>query len=336
MRQKEEEKFTHDIVLTVNRDTVYTDLLNHYKRRTTLLGKVKIEFENEDAVGDGVSKDGYSEFFESFYKKMDGYVEKIPIHIDEEELELIGKIVTHAFFCYNIFPQQLSKCALVYNIFGSIDDGSLIKSFLRFLTPKEAALFHDLPRVANSEPLIQPIMDVLFDFNIFSRPSKENLNDVLAKAGKTALVKNPLFSMKSIIKGMGPFWNKLSKEMFYSLFTSTELTAQKLIDSFTCIEQSNQESKVITWLHRFVRCCETNQLFKILRFITGASVYVPEMNIKVEFIDQAYFPLSPRAHTCFKILILPRQYRSFTELEDNLNNTIFHSRLSMVLQDWVI
>ena len=43
-----------------------------------LANQIVIHFTNENAVGDGVSRDAFSAFFESFYEKMDKYFEKIP------------------------------------------------------------------------------------------------------------------------------------------------------------------------------------------------------------------------------------------------------------------
>ena len=46
----------------------------------------------------GVTKDAYSSFYEKVYEQFDGEFVKIPsLSMDEEDLLLIGKIITHAF-----------------------------------------------------------------------------------------------------------------------------------------------------------------------------------------------------------------------------------------------
>ena len=259
-------------------------MLESYKKRSTLLGRVKVEFYGEDAVGDGVTRDAYSEFFEALYSKMDGYVEKVPSsQLKEEELELIGKIINHAFVCYNIFPHQLSKCSLSFNLFSCIEDDTLIQSFLQFLLPNEAKLFKDFS-TDESVKDVQPLVDILFDYDVYDHPSREKMPTILINAGKAALIKSPMFAMRALIKGMGSMWQKMNHEMIFSLYGSTKPTAQKIIESLDSCEKVKKESTIITWLHRFLRSCGEIELEEFMRFTTGGSVFVPNMTLQVQFI----------------------------------------------------
>ena len=110
MRVLESEKFKNENVLTVRRENIFEDLMLCYKKRGTLLSRSVITFAGEEGIGDGVSKDAYSEFFDAFYRKLDGFTQKVPpSNMDEDGLQTAGKIITHAFVCYNVFPHQLSK-----------------------------------------------------------------------------------------------------------------------------------------------------------------------------------------------------------------------------------
>ena len=65
----------------VSRDSVYEDLRKIYKKRNVTSHKLHITSKGEDAVGDGVARDGCSVFFSGVYTRMDGCYEKIRLQI---------------------------------------------------------------------------------------------------------------------------------------------------------------------------------------------------------------------------------------------------------------
>ena len=93
----------------VKRDNIFHDILMIYKKRTTVSCKVAITFYQKQAFGDGVSA-----FFKTWYKEMDGEHEKVPskTNMDDDDLEISGKIITHAFIQFGIFPVKLCKCSM--------------------------------------------------------------------------------------------------------------------------------------------------------------------------------------------------------------------------------
>ena len=105
-----------------------------YEKRGISTSKLNVIFEDEQAYGDGVARDAYSEFFERFYIVMDGSSEKVPSSMqDDEELEVIGKIITHAYITYSVFPLQLCKATLKYYIYDVVSGEELIQSFMHYL-----------------------------------------------------------------------------------------------------------------------------------------------------------------------------------------------------------
>lgn len=101
------------------------------------------------------------------------------------------------------------------------------------------------------------------------------------------LIKTPLFSMKSLVTGMGTFWGKISKEILLdALYQTSAPSPENAINSLVYEENTSQEGKVITWLHRFIRSCSKEQLIKFIRFVTGAPIFTLNMKTKVNFIDQ--------------------------------------------------
>ena len=96
-----------------------------------LANQVVFHFTDENAVGDGVSRDGFSAFFESLHGKMDGYFEKIPTaKIPEDELEIVGKIIHHGYIQYGMITLRLSRSCFKYYLFETISTKNLSRHFL--------------------------------------------------------------------------------------------------------------------------------------------------------------------------------------------------------------
>ena len=160
---------------------------------------------------------------------MDGSFERVPSsNLDEEELEIIGKIINHGFIQYNIFPLELCKSTLKYSLFGLVGNDELLASFIQFIPPIEAQLVQRYSKgeVSNN----QPILDILCEYSIFELPTQKNVLQLCQKAANVGLVRNPCFSMQSIVKGMGTFCKKLSSGIIESLFACTIPNAETMIE----------------------------------------------------------------------------------------------------------
>ena len=77
-REKEREKLNQiPLKFVVDRETIFDDFINLYKKRNTVLHIIELTFKNESAAGDGITKDAFSTFFQSLYAYMEGYNEKV-------------------------------------------------------------------------------------------------------------------------------------------------------------------------------------------------------------------------------------------------------------------
>ena len=208
---------------------------------------------------------------------------------------------------------KLRKLLLNIVCFGNVHDSELLSSFFLFLPKTEASL---LEKFDGSDA--QPILDILTEYKIFERPTVGNINRLITKAVNVALIRLPSFAMGTIIKGMGKFWSSISREMFSSLYECIRPNAIRVIDALVLNELQQADGKIGTWLHRFIRNCTHQQLVTFVRFVTGSTNLWPGDTIKVEFVDQPKDFLRPISQTCFKILRLPRQYVSYTELATNI------------------
>ena len=139
---------------------------------------------------------------------------------------------------------------------------------------------------------------------------------------------------------MGFFWKKIDAAMFDALYECTKSTPESLIANIASNETIAKDQKITTWFHRFIRSCTEDELHALVRFVTGSVTLMPNSSIKLMFVDQSPDHLRPISQTCFRILILPRQYALFTEMKSNLrmylnnkNTWNVHDALNPMLVD---
>ena len=331
LRQREESKLHPEVLdFEITRGNTYSEMIKIYQQRRVLTHRIALRFKGESGVGDGITRDGYSAFFEELYTKMDGYDEKVFLNEDEDESEIIGKIINHAFIQYNIFPPLISKTTLKYHIFGEATDEDLLNSFLKFVSPNDAENINCLKKNKIQEK--QPLYDIFFDYGIHAEPTATKIDSLCVKAAKEALIKNGYFTFKCIAKGMGSFWGKLSGDCLNYIFSFSTPTAERLIDLISPEEQSQKEGRLTGWFYRYIRNCNQCKLMTLLRFITG-STCLSLGSIKLQYVNQNPPHLRPISQTCFKILNLPRQYTCFTHLSHNLDIFLKADCESWQLQD---
>ena len=96
---------------------------------------------NVFAVGDGVSKDAYSTFFEEIYRQRCAEIDaNIPISSTETEAErfwTIISLISQAYIHYNVFHVRLAKAVFEYLIFHNVRDKTLIESLFLYIHNRE-------------------------------------------------------------------------------------------------------------------------------------------------------------------------------------------------------
>ena len=91
----------------VNKENIVQDLISIYKDSTILEKKAVVGKEGAEASGDGLLREIYSLFWDSFLSQSDGDSEhSIPIlpNLNQEDYVNVGRILTHQFvLCLEIF-----------------------------------------------------------------------------------------------------------------------------------------------------------------------------------------------------------------------------------------
>lgn len=146
---------------------------------------------------------------------------------------------------YNIFPLQICRASLKYNLYCNITDEELLSSFFEHLHERESLYIQKLIDGKTIE--VQPIVDIFSEYGIFDRPTVKNIRELCIKAANVCLIRLPLFSIQSI----------------------------------TANEQSTHEQEIITWLHRYLRICTNEELLLFVRFVTGLTSFPPKSIIQL-------------------------------------------------------
>ena len=328
----QQDKFFNDLkieckIITVRRDNIFDELVNAYKKRDVYNRRVKILFHNEDAVGDGVTRDAYVSFFHQVYGIMEGENEKLPsILTNDEILEIVGKIITHSFVQYKTFPLKLCRAALKRHLYDITSEDDLINSYLNYLPNRESEMIKAFA-VDERSSYKQPIRDILSESRIYAEPTKQNIMTLLQRAAEMTLIRMPFLAMQSLVNGMGKFWKQTTPQMFDAIFSWTKPNAEKVIKSLEVTETCQQDAKVTTFLHRYIRSCSDEELETFVRFITGTTCLSPDDIIKVQYINHSHDYIYPKAETCFKILNLSRNYNSFAQFRENLQKCMSNEKL---------
>ena len=141
-RIQEYKKLKPLIYATVSTENIYHDMINLYKKRNTIITSCNCHSIMKKQVVMGLLEMPFQFFFVSFYSKMDGSHERVLCtFVDDDDLVVVRKAITHAFIMCNIFPFEICKSSIKHCIFGGdINKTELLTSFMTFIMPKEASI----------------------------------------------------------------------------------------------------------------------------------------------------------------------------------------------------
>ena len=227
--------------VVILRDKIYKDFFSWHRKRSTVSHYLSLTFTSENAVRDGTGCNAYSAFYLAVYSKFDGKIQMVPNQLlDEGDLQLIGKIIHNGCIQFKIFSIRLSKVkifsirlskvTLKQYLVGDVSSEELVQSFLEFLTSKEKEL--TLSFREGKVKIYQSLTDIFHEYSIFEIPTGVNINVLLLKVAKSALIKILCFQIQNIVSGMGGFWKKITPEMLDLLYECRFLHAKELFRAY--------------------------------------------------------------------------------------------------------
>ena len=72
--------------------------------------------------------------------------------------------------------------------------------------PKEASIERFRSGILNEDE--EAITDILTEHSVLTKSTRSNGDTLLEKAAKVTVIKSPHFSLQSLLRGMGSFWEK--------------------------------------------------------------------------------------------------------------------------------
>ena len=306
--------------LEVSRHNIIHDLFEIYDTNDNEK-IVAIRFTEEDAYGEGVTREVYSVFFKEIsFSRSSGLNATVPINFSENEAKLFGRILTNAFIQTNFFPVNFSKATFEYLLYKTVRDKVLLESFYKYLGRNEATLFRRfIAQEEMSKVEINVVWDLLSDCTCTSIPSYKNIYDLTSQAAKHVFIEKPCFILMNIKLGLGDFWENISTATTDTLWNIYTPNVDNVL-SYLLIESSTpMEERTELYMQRYIRSLSSDQLSIFVQFCTGSTTIDPGTQIKVIFENQDPRSLYLRSSGYFKILYCPRNvscYKQFITICD--------------------
>lgn len=317
----------------VDKNNVVKQLLEMYREDEAISNnKLVVSFEGEQANGEGLLRELYSLFWESFFSQncegSNQYTLCVSPNLSEEDFTALGRLITHMFIQCGTFPVKLVKASMYQALFGAVSDEIVLDSFLRLLPPAETQMLSDVLSGKKALPLVlDEVLDILDEYQERTRPTSTNLKATLVKIGKAEFVTKLFLPLVKIREGMGKFWDSVTKEEVDSVYELCTPSPTRVIKLLRIVPVDPQESKVERWLRRYLKEADSVTLGLFLRFSTGNDMVLPGSQIKVRFENMAFLAMRPTARTCFQVLTLPRNYQTYHRLRENLDFFIKNAAL---------
>ena len=309
------------VSIIISKENILKDLISVYKDPSILQKNVSAVIEGSEATGNGVLREVYSLFWDKFLSQSDGDTEHtIPIlpDLSQEDYVSIGRILTHQFILCGVFPVKLSQTSMQYTILGTATDQCKIESFLGLLPPRERNCLSRALAGVGPFPT-EEIIDLLDDYNVRQLPTTDNIRSIILFVATAEFVTKPFLCLTSMREGMGSLWANVTKEEIASLYEMSRPTAARIMAALAFTPENAKEGQIFRWLERYLKGCSNQILAKFLRFCTASDVLLPDHNIAVSTEVMPPEAVRPRSYTCFRRLILPRNYQSYSQMRNNLD-----------------
>ena len=301
----------------INRHNCFKELLTLYQEETIVNHELMLSMKDEEAAGDGVRREVYSVFWDSFISSYcegcSHFTFSVSAALSQDDFVAIGRLLTHQFIQTGTIPLQISEAIVQQAVVGKVSEDCLIQSFLKLLHEKEREILQQAMLGKKPFPM-EDVAEILSDYGVTFVPSASNIEKILLQVSQTELISKPFLYISKLREGMGPFWDDVTDTEIHALYSVCAPTPSHVLQSLELNVQDQQESRVSRWLTRYIKSKDNKLLGRFLRFSTGSDVLLPHNQIKVQFVNMSNTAMRPKAQTCFNILTLPKNYRTLAHL----------------------
>ena len=245
-------------------------------------------------------------------------------HRCQRQSELFGKILTHAYIQYNIFPIAIAKAFFEQLLKRDVKNDTLILSFKSYVQKNECeSLERALKGDAITEEESNSLWEIFIDCNVTIVLTVRNIREIKLTAAKFVFMQKPFLALTKIRKGLGSFWDEFSVAQIDLLWNLYKATTANCLSYFNFDEAiSPAEEKIASFLKRFISGASEEMLSLLLQFSTGAANLEAGSSIQVRFLNQRGNNLHITSAACFKILTLPKPFDSFKQFKIVIEGTL--------------
>ena len=290
----------------------------------------------EAGQGIGVQREVLCSFFEDFYGSCcTGASELVPIvrhDMTQLQWEAVARIIIYAIK-HGYFPVRLSPAFLKASFLGDIiSKEELISSFKNYISIEEKDIVEENMKELSDDT--SDLLDVLSAFKCYSRPTKDNLEQIIHQLAHQELIQKPkyisscFFSIFKAVVFPVVFPAGFSPVNLKQFFEKKIPSGRKVSALFNATPTDPEEIQSFDHLKRYVKNLNIVDLTKLLRVMTGSDIIVVE-KIDIVFTSLIGFNRRPIFHTCSPSLELPKTYGSYNELSEEFNSIINNPKGSL-------
>ena len=317
-------------IVLLDRHDVVKELLALYKDDGILCTKLSVSFLDETALGDGVLREVFSTFWDTFLARFCEGNKQFAFtprpSLTDEDYVAVGRIITHQFVLTGTFPVQVAEAQIIQAMFGQVSEDCLVSSFLQLLPERERQILCKAQENDGPFPT-DAIVDILSEYNVTSIPTANSLPEIIKQVSRSEMIHKPFFLLEKIRQGMENFWIDITKREMEEIYRETMPNPANVTESLDCVISDKKEEQVASWLVRYLKAADSKMLCRFVRFCTASDMVLPNKRIAVRFENMSEAAMRPKAMTCFCSLVLPKGYNSFAHFSANLDfyltNTTF-------------
>ena len=197
-------------------DSLVPTFIGHFRRQTGIANWPRVYFDNDEGVGDGVTREAFSLFWDAVIGRMFqtqggdlSFPTVSPTH-NAELWEVIGRILAYTVAVLGHFPVACIcqvVCRSLFNLQPDEDVEALVNDFLSTLGDRERGLLsplfssggEDLAEFVASRR--QQLLEIFREFHVPSLPQTSELRRLLVNVARYSLIELPRAAIASMRSG---------------------------------------------------------------------------------------------------------------------------------------
>ncbi|XP_031338479.1 uncharacterized protein LOC116167292 [Photinus pyralis] len=310
--------------LVLHRGQIFQELIEATKNYDLHFNSLQIEVilpngrpELAEDVG-GVFRDVLSEFWTTFYENCtEGTDYKVPIIRHDfgiKEWEAVAKILVGGYRKEKYFPIRIAPVFFKQCFKEIVNKVELVDNFLNYVSESDKNVLSNALNDFQSVDL-DDLYSVCTLFKAKWVPSKENIRSLIEQIAEQEILQRSAFIVQCFTQELFSIARSVNLD---ELYKSLSPSVKNVISCFEKkVNSSDVENQMFAFLLKYIKESDEKTRCALLRFCTGSNL--ANQKINVDFIESDGFARVPIAHTCNKLLQLPKSYKSFVEFRSEFN-----------------